>query len=81
MAALARPAGIEEKGFYFDLSKWSASLSASKVDSIPFRPATTNMDPKPLNPGSESFWFHIVVSCGLVVLGGIFAGYATVFQE
>ena len=28
-----------------------------------------------VEPGSTNFWFHIVVSLGLVVLGGVFAGY------
>jgi hypothetical protein len=31
-------------------------------------------------PGSEEFWFHIIVSGFLVVIGGVFAGYANLYQ-
>lgn len=31
-------------------------------------------------PGSEEFWFHIIVSAFLVLLGGVFAGYVHLFD-
>jgi hypothetical protein len=46
---------------------------------VPFTLLATkdHSDPDEPNvePGSPDFWFHIIVSAGLVVLGGVFAGY------
>lgn len=31
-------------------------------------------------PGSEEFWFHVIVSGFLVLLGGVFAGFVHSFM-
>lgn len=46
---------------------------------VPFTSLATkdhaDPDEPDVEPGSPDFWFHIIVSAGLVVLGGVFAGY------
>lgn len=46
---------------------------------VPFTLLATKDHPDPDEPdvelGSPDFWFHIIVSAGLVILGGVFAGY------
>jgi metal transporter CNNM len=46
---------------------------------VPFTSLATkdyaDSDEPSVEPGSPDFWFHIIVSAGLVVLGGVFAGY------
>jgi metal transporter CNNM len=33
-----------------------------------------NAPEEPMDPESSTFWTHIIVSAGLVLLGGVFAG-------
>jgi len=46
---------------------------------VPFASLVTQDHPDPnepdVEPGSPDFWFHIIVSVGFVILGGVFAGY------
>ncbi|THH10582.1 hypothetical protein EW145_g1236 [Phellinidium pouzarii] len=46
----------------------------SVVASPALRTATTTVSVAPEEPGSTTFWVKLLLSCGLVLLGGVFAG-------